>query len=95
VHKPYNTTIATIIVVVLVLATLAWSVLDASEDTGVRVAGNVLDCVGGRSKQCVVAISPSSEQVWVFIPGGKKGDAVLLKQMKRPITKNVSYAISL
>jgi hypothetical protein len=83
-----------ITVVALILAILAWSVVDASEDTGVRVSGNVLDCVGGRSKQCVIAISPLNKQVWVFNPGGKKGDVVLLKEMKRPITKAVSYEIA-
>jgi sugar/nucleoside kinase (ribokinase family) len=93
-RKPYSIKIASISVVVLILAILTWSVLDASEDTGVRVTGNVLDCVGGRSKQCVIAILPSNEQVWVFNPGGKKADVVLLKKMKTPITKAVSYAIA-
>jgi hypothetical protein len=95
-HKPYKTTVATIIVVILISAILLWSVFDASEDTGVRVTGNVLDCVvSAHSRQCVVVIAPSNEQVWVFIPAGKKGDAIVLKQMKRPITKAVSYAVSL
>jgi hypothetical protein len=94
-RNPSRTSIAPLILVILVLATLAWSVLDASEDTGIRATGNVLDCVNGRSRQCVVAVLPSNEQVWVFVPGGKKGDVVLLKQMKRPITKTVSYVISI
>jgi len=93
-RKPYNIKIASISVVVLILAILAWSVLDASQDTGVRVTGNVLDCAGGHPKRCVIAIPPSNEQVWVFSPGGKRGDTVLLKQMKTPITKAVSYALA-
>jgi hypothetical protein len=93
--NPHTIKVASISVVVLIFVILAWSVLDASEDTGVRVTGNVLDCVHGRSKECVVAIVPSKEQVWVLDLGGKKGDAVLLKQMKTPITKTVSYAVAL
>lgn len=93
-RKPYSIKIASISVVVLILAILAWSVLDASEDTGVRVTGTVLDCVGGHPKRCVIAIQPSNEQVWVFSPGGKKGDTVVLKQTKTPITKAISYAIA-
>jgi hypothetical protein len=93
-RKPSKTGIATTILIVLVLAALTWSVLDAPEDTGIRVTGNVLDCVAGKSKECVVAVLPSREQVWVFFPGGKKGDVVILKQLKRSITKTVSYAIS-
>jgi hypothetical protein len=94
-RKPSKTKIATTILIALVLAALAWSVLDAPEDTGIRVTGNVLDCVAGRSKECVVAVLPSNEQVWVFIPGGKKGDVVILKQLKRSITKSISYEISI
>jgi hypothetical protein len=79
----------------LIFAILIWSVLDAPEDTGVRVTGTVLDCVGGSSKQCVVAVAPSNEEAWIFLPGGRKGDAILLKLMKRRTTKAVSYAASL
>ncbi|WP_158884387.1 hypothetical protein [Rhodanobacter sp. L36] len=94
-RKPGKTAIATMLAAGSVLAVLSWSIIDAPEDTGIRVVGHVVDCeVIERANQCVVVLTPSNKQVWVFKPFAKRGDLVTLKEMKRPIFHGASYAIS-